>query len=320
MTNFNDYELELYSSKKFKKFDYPTGQMSVSDPNRTYRANSLGFRSDEFSSETEVVFAGCSVTYGAGVPEEAIWGNILAKSMDMPASNVSRSGASIAWIVDNLYKYFETYGNPRDLFCLFPDLYRHRIPVDGSYYSKKADVDSKDPRYKFVKFKEAEVGTAGDSNNFFTTIYLDKASDRPNYIKLPTDYDKVFSPELVMHENIKKIRHLELYCKSAGIRLVWSTWDEEFLKLAKSFDQEEGLQFSAFFDLYQTEPAFYREMLPNGIRDVFPDSGNCHESFRKIDPESFDSGTDNGRGPHAVHFGRHWHLHAAQSFANKLKE
>ncbi len=320
MTEYSDYELELYFSKKFKKFDYPTGQMSIRDPNRVYRANSFGFRSDEFSPNTRMLFAGCSVTYGAGIPEDGIWGNVLAEKLNMKASNLSRAGSSISWIVESLFRYFENYGNPKYLFCLFPDLYRHRFPVDGKYYSKKLEFDTTTLGSKPVIIRGVEPGTIGLSNNFFTTVPLDKTDAVPKYIKLPVDYEKVFSFDLVMHENIKKIRHLESYCKAAGIVLIWSTWDEEFLNLAKSFSGKEELEFSEFFDLYKKDFNFYRKLLPESVKDVFTDRDDCHETFRALDPESFDSGTDSGRGPHNVHYGRHWHLHAAESFLSRLKE
>lgn len=320
MAEYSDYELELYFSKKFKKFDHPTGQMSIRDPNRAYRANSFGFRSDEFNSKNEMLFAGCSVTYGAGIPESGVWGNVLAEKLGMEASNLSRAGSSVSWIVESLFRYFESYGNPKYLFCLFPDLYRHRFPVDGKYYSKKLEIDIPAPGSKPAVIRGVEPGTIGLSNSFFTTVPLDKTSAIPKYVKLPVDYEKVFSFDLVIHENIKKIRHLESYCKAAGILLIWSTWDEEFLALAKSFSGVEDLEFSEFFDLYKKDFTFYREMLPDGVREVFTDKDGCHEGFRESDPESFDSGTDNGRGPHNVHFGRHWHLHSARSFLSRLEE
>jgi len=320
MTEYSDYELELYYSKKFKKFDYPTGQMSISDPSRVYKANSFGFRSDEFVFNTEMIFAGCSVTYGAGIPEDGIWGNVLAEKLGMAASNISRAGSSISWIVESLFKYFENYGNPKYLFCLFPDLYRHRVPIDNKYYSKKLKPYTSSHESKPTIIRGVEPGTLGSFNDFFTTIHIDKTAVTPKYIKLPVDYEKIFSSDLVMHENIKKIRHLESYCKSAGIALIWSTWDEEFLSLAKSFSEKEDLAFSGFFDLYEKDFTFHREVLPASVREVFTDIDGCHENFRASDPESFDSGTDSGRGYHTVHFGRHWHLHSAQSFLSRLKE
>jgi hypothetical protein len=342
MKRFDEYELELYSSKNFKTLVMPGETKKMySDPNRTYIENSFGFRTEEFSSKVDMIFAGCSLTYGAGIPEYGIWGNVLTKKLNLSSLNISKSGASISWIIDNLFKYFENYGNPKYLFCLFPDLYRHRVPVDGNHYAKKIKLDKNDPNLQKIKLENVEQGTIGDNNNFFTTLYLNLYNKPPKYVKLPYEYENIFSADLVVYENLRSIRHLESYCRAAGIQLIWSSWDQNFIEIAESLSENKNLKFSGFFNIYKNNFNSYRKLLNNNsYKDVFFNQEDkhemickpwhefeecdcylkCHEEYRSLEIESFDFGTDNKIKLYSSHPGRHWHLHCAESFEAKIKE
>ena len=114
-------------SSKMSVDRYQPGGPTKEWPNgksMTYSLNSKGYRSTEFSKDTDLIFAGCSYTYATGLQDEYIWGNILADSLKMSRSNLGMEGWSTQAIVKNLFAYFEEYGNPKILVCLFPDLQR----------------------------------------------------------------------------------------------------------------------------------------------------------------------------------------------------
>ena len=79
------------------------------DKKNTYSINSKGFRSKEFEPNTDIIFSGCSFTFGVGIPEDAIWGVQVANNLKMSYSNLSIPGDSVMGIINNIYQYFKTY-------------------------------------------------------------------------------------------------------------------------------------------------------------------------------------------------------------------
>lgn len=61
----------------------------------TYKFNSQGFRSEEFSDQPGFIALGCSFTLGMGVPYLQTWPQIIADHLGLPAWNLGQGGGSM---------------------------------------------------------------------------------------------------------------------------------------------------------------------------------------------------------------------------------
>lgn len=327
----SDYNLTLLNRTNFyKEKEFSSEKLLDTDPDRIYENNEFQFRQSKEIELTDILFAGCSVTYGVGISLENIWGNVLAKKLNLTATNLSKPGASIEQIVGNVFRYFKNYGHPKYLFCLLPDYGRYFFPVDGKFYKTK---DMNNP--------PAESGSIQNGKSFFQTIHLEvDYEDAPQkYIKLPYDYKKILSPDMYLHEAIKNIRFLEQYCKATGIKLLWSTWDRKLQEIAEHAQNYNETKFDYFFscsDFYRywnrgvesREDVFFSEQsdldvcIFNHKGKVCSCGDNCHEELRESYPKEFYSGTDTKHvdGKMQSHYGAHWHRHTAEAFYSKIME
>jgi len=335
--SLSNYEKALYSSNGF--IAEPEGVKITnlterSDPQRAYRKNSNGFRGPDFVENAEILVAGCSMTYGVGISEESTWPSILASNMGHVGLNVlAKPGKSIGWIVEHIFKYFQVYGHPKYLLCLFPDYERHYIPVDNSFYidtdmAKNGPNNNHDPE------------TLDGNGKFFRVLPLAPfvKEKGPRYIKLPQDYARIFSRDICIKESTKSIRYLEQYCKLAGIHLLWSSWDGSLLEDLKKVQADEDCKFYGMFDFYGKKMNTYLKSSESLKKQVFFDDretkGNClanhqtvececyltcHEEYRTEEHFlEFDNGTDVAMGVHRAHPGKHWHIHCAETFMDAM--
>jgi hypothetical protein len=87
------------------------------------------YRCDKFTkshSQRHILFAGCSFTAGEALEKEQTWAFKVHSSMAKTSGyyNIGVPGFSITDIVDQIFKYFHTYGNPDDIYILFPNASR----------------------------------------------------------------------------------------------------------------------------------------------------------------------------------------------------
>ena len=59
-----------------------------------YRFNSQGFRCDEFNQDG-IVFLGCSLTLGIGIPQKDSWPERVAKQLGLPCINLGQGAGSM---------------------------------------------------------------------------------------------------------------------------------------------------------------------------------------------------------------------------------
>ena len=59
-----------------------------------YTFNSHGFRCDEFTEHSTIMFLGCSHTMGIGLPIETVWSSIVAKKLNMHYANLAIGGSA----------------------------------------------------------------------------------------------------------------------------------------------------------------------------------------------------------------------------------
>jgi hypothetical protein len=284
------------------------------DPINEYKVDKHGFRSELATSD--ILVGGCSLTFGVGVPEEATWGRFVGKALNSSVSSIAVPGASICWIIEQIYIYFKTYGHPKKLFCLFPDLGRLPTIVDGAVLSR---------------------GNAGWVNGdllFTVHVENDDEKEKPKYLKKPYDVRATTTYENAAYWSVRYIRMLEQYCNTVGIDFIWSTWD--FSEVTADLVTSKEFGFNNYFNVYDFNCNNYRK--ENGIDketifksivdrdacrsehlDVECSCGlDCHSELLGLyGPKNFYSGTDTLGGAGSIHPGIHFHAHLAEAFLSQ---
>ena len=64
------------------------------DQQFNYTFNTHGFRCDEFTNDPTVMFLGCSLTCGVGLPLDTIWPELVAKQLGMQCANLGIGAGS----------------------------------------------------------------------------------------------------------------------------------------------------------------------------------------------------------------------------------
>jgi hypothetical protein len=266
------------------------------DQSNSYIINNLGFRGKNFNENNELVFAGCSFTFGLGLPEKEIWGSQVAKALNVNYSNISQPGDSVVAIINNIYKYFEEYGHPKILLCLFPDFYRFIVPVNTETLITKYTYFPVHPESMLssthIMYQESET-----------------------YSKKPHYAENVFSPDLPFFYSYQYIKMLEQYCKQAKILFLWSTWSSH---LYNFIIQQENIS-NNFVDLKSN-----RWIKNNDGLDEYLDECNKHDHLRHLYPKNFDTATDiedeEYYSKKARHCGVHKHMHWAEGFLEIIQD
>lgn len=335
----NNFHRSIFNGKSLKiESNVLDKAILYDDPKQKYIDNTYGFRGKDFSNSDNFVAAGCSFTYGVGVPEDAVWWKRVAKGLNLSTSAaIARPGASTSWIVEKLFSYFAEFGNPKYLLCFFPDLDRFSVPIDGVVLEGDPSATN----------AEGEPGTFGSSpgQRFYATRSLNRSDIlKTKYLKRPYNIRSVYTTEMATYGAVRSIRFLEQYCKAAGITLLWTTWDLSFMKYLEEVNKVDELKFKNYFDLNILS---YKKMLPSGCKELFfrdninnPDStyydcltkhfnkdcscslasSSCHQNLVALYGEdNFYLGTDNAKhnGEHA-HPGTHLQAHYADRFIEEL--
>lgn len=269
-----------------------------------YSLNDLGYRSKEFDGSSDIVFLGCSLTYGQGLPEENIWPTVLANKLNLSHSSLAARGDSIMGQVSKAFYYFEKFGNPKVVVALFP-FYRINTP----YVKGKMETQNKFRRNYFKTWDYLPMVEYSEVWGTFS-----------DYAKAPYDPQNVLTEEFVFfYENIF-IDMLRQYCVSNNIKFFWSNWDpmyqEQIYGEVNSFypKHHDGYCYIEAFDWKKPDG---RNLDANDTREEADDYGEfnaleCHSDYDR-DHELFYRGADrkDGRMPH---WGFHKHLHIAEGF------
>lgn len=321
------------SSKKNGFSRLYNGELCTLDKFTEYSYNSLEFRSPEFHG-AEILLAGCSYTFGLGVPEQCIWGVSAANEMGKSYANLGKPGVSADWIVDSVLSYLKTYKKPEFIFCLFPDFTRMRFPVNPK-------INRSDFEY---------FGMPTDGQIFVMDYHFSQSQDidsNPSHAKRPYLINDVLGVELSIFTSIKKILLLEQYCKDIGIKFLWSIWEPKVYKSVLKI-QKDFLKYDSFvnIDVEQWASKIFKTNTPTfenpgGARvserfvnyNVFSKSQDsydhskefseaedtCHLDLKEKYPEYFYWGRDIEISEWEGHWGVHKHRHIAESFIERAK-
>jgi hypothetical protein len=212
--NMHNNDLSLHIMNDISHLAYRDLSLSHDEHNQKVILNSDGYRSPEFKNNIDILALGCSMTFGIGVNQEAIWPAILSSKTNLDYNNVSETGASAMHIVIAAMKYMKKYGNPKNIIAVFPDFNRFRIPIDGKVFKKHG------------------------KSNIITDGFATK--EKSKYFKLPVDPDDIFTIEYTEYLNLAFIKMLEQYCISSKINLIWTTW--------VPLNNTDQYVFNTFFD------------------------------------------------------------------------
>lgn len=292
-----------------------------------YKTNNYGFRGPDFRSGVDIVAAGCSQTYGVGVPEETTWPAFLAEKLGMSYVNISGSGASVEWIVQSLFSYFYEFGNPKIVAVLVPDLFRTEVFVDNVVNTTR-EVSNIDFAVQGMD-EEFKRGILTCRSLELDINWRAKLGRRPFHIE-----DTIPVEEAIVR-SFKHLAMLEQYCKSSGIILRWTGWSDDVNYFIEDYADRNyfdyaflGEESSAWKSSYtdeEVEPDYklYHGTNPECTAEVAENNcicyGDCHSELEKKYPKVFHYGADKyARGIGNSHLGVHRHVHLAMDFYKEV--
>lgn len=168
----------------------------------TYKINKDGFRSQHFEefdkNKKNILFGGCSWTFGEGLPEEYTWTYLLKNKIEKQINetlnlyNTGYMGSSIDLVIKNTMAFIRKYGKPNYIVLLLPDMARKII------YNNKTG--------QYIKaYASPEFLIENDHH-------------------IQKRYTLSYEYENNMYEHLNLIYMFEDYCKESGIKLIWSSW------------------------------------------------------------------------------------------------
>lgn len=158
----------------------------------SYKLNNYGHRCDNFKNDCgngSLLFAGCSFTFGEGLPYKSNWSGILYDKLSFRNEDnygyysLGYCGGSNYLIAKNIISYIENFGKPEAVFALFPES------------SRKTQMVNEEELVLIPYQKQHKESIWGKRENAFINTY-------------------------------KTIYKLNEYLKKNNINFVWSFWDE----------------------------------------------------------------------------------------------
>ena len=332
----NGYGSDFFCGEKIGLPVAPTVEYHSPDL-YTYKYNSHGYRSIEFSSNVDILTVGCSFTFGTGLPFEYTWSQQLQKKIPhKKVATLAWPGIGIQRLISYIFRYFKNIGNPKMIICNFPDFYR------------------------FLFLDKFSNNIINYYPNLCKNPLLDKKQKKQIEDTAPPD-------QWGFYISYEYMLMLEQYCESNNIKLIWSTWDNRFSEgysyifnsnnANQSFDIDENLK-NIFKYYYQDSesPSFYNlfeniSFDQNGkikySENAPQEFMNCHNKERKETEDFFEVAYDryivpqkdinnfekqlkmskleknknlNNRPLNMGHFGSHRNIHWAEFYYNIIKE
>jgi hypothetical protein len=273
----------------------------ICDNQNEYRKtiNSLGYRSVEFSSGIESLFAGCSHTWGFGLPYDSMWPSIVSKNIGSSFNNIGFPGMSVSRIVQMIFSYCREFGNPKNIFVMFPNIDRFMLPKTTGF------LENKNHRYTQICDLQLDYD--------YRTV-----KDKPKYFKTPLFLEEIVTEDIAIWSSLQSIQMLEQYCKSSGIRLIWASWQKDFNDLINIFKNN-----TYYFDHIDIKPEEWFQNEPYSEEKFTENDIDCHSELKNNNNTYYWNlgGDREAKSEGATpHFGAHRNIHIAEYFINKYRE
>jgi hypothetical protein len=267
-----------------------------------YKTNSKDFRSPEFKKNTDLLIAGCSFTYGVGIPQEFMWAEIVAKDLNLSHANLSMPADSVVGQVKKIFAYFKEYGHPKFLCALFPDFGRFLFPQNKNHFISERSLNSMQNK----THSNSEIDFFWEENFLFTS-FLGSWMPDIEFSRSPHKAENILTPEISHFYSSQFILMLEQYCNLAGIKFIWSMWDVENLKIIQSLNSKE---YTNVIDVNMKN--WKRDI--DKIKDIYMEDEKiilCHQELKEKNDRIFDFAVDRDNGIEKSHWGSHRHQHIA---------
>jgi len=274
------------------------------DEYNTYDINAWGLRG-EIYEDASILGAGCSMTFGVGIPELGRWTNLLGNLLKQNVLNIGNMGATVESMCLDVIKYCMNVKMPEQIFCFFPDFFRRFVVVDKDFYQTREQTPTHTfakpevyPDWLALRYCNPKIHLYG--NSIFMEI-----EDR-KYIEDAT------SPHQLILNSINQIYILESFCLTNNIKLYWTTWDLQTHVLLEQLSLIKNFKLKNF-----------KQIFPIGIRksvnEYIYDSCKWDHDSEFKDNVAWHRGTDysiiNGKKTGELsHPGIHFHYHVAQFF------
>jgi len=235
------------SEKMVKKIGNPK---SIFDDNTKslfeYKLNSHGFRSNEFvenNKNPQILFAGCSETFGQGDTLENSWPEMFFKMFENHKSgyevyNLSVPGHGFQLIINSVLQYIKKFGTPEYIFILFPDFQREII-----WQYKDKNKKSFSPLGAEEDFK----------NGNWTLVHqrlIDKRKKDFSFFLAGTDIEiDPLNSFSFFYSCILFLDLLEELCMAKNIKLFWTTWDSLTDYVIRTLKLKNENLFKNYFNL-----------------------------------------------------------------------
>jgi hypothetical protein len=126
----------------------------------TYTFNSHGFRCEEFSDKQSIMFLGCSITCGVGLPLESIWSTMVANQLKLHNANLSVSAGSLDTAFRMCHGWIDKI-NPKLIILMKPPSIRIELVTNNRVYNVNPSIKEFDDLYK--------IWTIDDNNSYFNS-------------------------------------------------------------------------------------------------------------------------------------------------------
>lgn len=153
----------------------------------TYKFNSYGFRSDEFSLDPNIVFLGCSHTCGIGMPIEQTWASIVSKTLGLKNFNLGVGGSSNDTAF-RLGQHWIPQLNPNIVIFLSPERSRFELHNDKHIQDWGTWQEHHSEDYKMLWRTWILNNTNSNMNYLKNKLALEQICDKLNIKLLHTEY------------------------------------------------------------------------------------------------------------------------------------
>lgn len=207
--NYRNTITKWYSSDTLDKFNSVSKENTYSLNDISYVFNEFGFRSENFSSikedEPVVLYGGCSITAGVGLPIDHVWSSMLNKKIakdiqkDIKLYSLAHGGLSIDTIVRLVYVAVNNNViKPDIVFLNLPPIWRKEM-------------------FEYKMY------------NISTFQYLPNYTPNIEQRGLVKAWEKFVNLPYMLNDTFKNLLMLKYFLESKNIPMFFTFWDQQDL-------------------------------------------------------------------------------------------